>query len=400
MRLTKTLFIFLGAAILIAAGITLYMFYQGQMSEQDKLNESLTAAHTTLTLLGIEKGALEDKIAQLESDLAELEGETGELEAEISRLEDELGRLEDERAQAVAQAILLLSQAEAKFQSSVESIEYDEILFGFAHDANLRMTKIEASEPVAENVEDIAYNTTTFNVTVWGDVDDILDFVDTVVAYEAFKTSVLDTFSMNVPELLTDEEIAELEETIRAQLTAEAIAEITTEEMVGIIVEAIAEVTGPESDWPDEVETMTVEEMAQMLEERIDELVETGFVDLLAGDLAELIEEHIEGAIVGEIVKPLAERIAALILSGDEDLAELLGVDIAELLGENIAGSLSGDIVGLLNEYISNLVEEKMTGSVEGIVEAMTDTVVAEMVEEMEVPSSDITLVIYTYEGG
>ena len=96
MRLTKTFWITLGVAILIAASVTLYMLYQGQMREQDELNENLTAAHTTLQLLDLKKGALEAKIAQLEIDLTGLEGETGEMEAEISRLEAELIQIKSE----------------------------------------------------------------------------------------------------------------------------------------------------------------------------------------------------------------------------------------------------------------------------------------------------------------
>ncbi|MFC2026579.1 hypothetical protein ACFLUX_01220 [Chloroflexota bacterium] len=401
MRLNKTFWITLGVAIIIAASVTLYMLYQGQMREQDELNENLTAANTTLQLLAIEKGALEAQIAQLESDLTEQEGETGELEAEISRLEAELSRLEDERAQAVAQAMLILSEAEAKFLTSAESIEYDEILFGFAHDANLRLINIGTSVPGEEGVDDITYNTTTFNITVWGDVAEILDYIDTIVAYEAFRTSVLATFTMNAPEPLTDREIDELEETIRAELTAQAIAEITTEDNVRFILEAIAEVTGE-----DKIEkTMTVEEIAALIKERIAGLLGEDIATSLSQDLAGLIEGHINesimsGLIRDKIVGPLAEEIAALILSGG-DMEELLGEDIAELLGEEIAGATQGDIETLLKEYIDNLVEQKKADSVAGLVDdELVAELTAEKVETMEAASSsDITLVIYTYGG-
>jgi cell division protein FtsB len=399
MRLTKTFWIVLGVAVLIAAAVTLYMFYQGQTHEQDELNDSLTAVHTELQRLDLEKGALEEEIAQLESDLAELEGETDQLEAEISQLEAELSQLMDERAQAVAQAELLLSQVEAEFLSLVESIEYDEVLFGFAHDNNLAIENIGVSGPSDEGVEGITYNTTTFTITVWGDVADMLAFVDTIVAHESFKTAVLDAFSMNVPEAVTDEEIAEIAEAIRAELTAEAIAEITTEEIVEYMIEAVVEVVGDDAA----IETQPIEEVAQAIRDAITGLIEDEYVNFVAIDLSQLIEEHIAGSIVSEMLKPVVEALVEAILGEGEipkcDLEKLLGEDIADKLGDVIEGALPGDIEGLLNEYVSDLVEAKMMALIEADVNATTDTMVAEIVEEMETPSSDITLVIYTYEG-
>jgi len=399
MRLTKTFWIVLGVVILVAAAVTLYMFYRGQVSEQDKLNDSLTAVHTELQRLDLEKIGLEHEIAQLESDLAGLEGETDQLEAEISQLEAELSQLEDERAQAVAQAALLLSEAEAKFLSTVESIEYDEILFGFAQDTNLRIEEVEVSVPMEQGAEDIVYNTTTFSITVWGDVADILDFVDTIVAYESFKTAVLDTFGMNVPEPLSDEEIDEIEAEIKAQLTEEALAEITTEEIVEYMIEAIVDVVGEDA----EIEIQPIEDIAQAIRDAIDGIVMPEYVNLVAIDLSQLIMEHIEGSIVSTMLEPVVEAIVEAILGeGDipkSNLEKLLGEDIADKLGDDIAGALPGDVAGLLDEYVSDLVEEKMMSSIEGEVNAAVGPMVAEEVEEMEMPSSDITLVIYTYEG-
>jgi hypothetical protein len=69
------------------------------------------------------------------------------------------------------------------------------------------------------------------------------------------------------------------------------------------------------------------------------------------------------------------------------------------LLGDAIGSALPGDIEGLLNEYVSDLVGAKMMSVVEEEVDPVAGAMVAEAIEEMEMPSSNITMVIYTYEG-
>jgi hypothetical protein len=404
MKFSRTSWLILGIGILIVAAISLYMLYRGQISEQESLNDSLANENATIQLISIQMQALEGELAQMEIDLAELEGENSQLEAEISQLEDELSQLEAEREQAIAQAQLLLNEAEARFFSSVESIEYDEVLFGFAHDANLTVESLITSETKEEDVEGITYTATAFTIKVWGEVADIINFVNTVVTDEAFKTTILGPVNMEVPEPLTDNEKEDIEGAIRAGFTAEAIAELTTEDMVGFILEAIAEVAGPEAGTDYDIEPEAVEDMAQTIKEKIDEqLVEEDFVDLLSGDLAQLIEEHIQGSIIEVVVSDLAGKIANLWQAEEgefQDLEGLLGKGINNWLGEQIAGSLESDIKGLLREYISNLVEEKMMDSAAELVDdELVAELAAEQVKAMETPSSDITLVIYTYEG-
>lgn len=399
MRLTKTIWIILGVAVFIAAAVTLYMFYQGQMRQQDELNVDLSAVNTELARLNLEKGALEDRIEQLESDIVQQEGETTQLQAEISQLEDELSQLEDERAQAEAQAMALLNGIAAEFITSMESIEYDEVLFGFAHDNNIMIQQISISGMSTEVIDDIEYNLLTIDISFRGGVDDTLDFVDTIVADDAFKSSVIRNFGMSMPEPLNDEQLAALEDSITAGLYAQEISKITTDDMIDFILEALADLTGPESDWPEVIKRTAVEGMAQEIAEGIDALVEEEFVDPMAETLTQLILEHIEGSIVGTVIGPLAEQIAASITSGDPDLEGLLGPEIAELLGSSIAGSVGGDVSGLLNEYFSMLLNEKLHDAVASEVIMAAPDAIEQAITNIEMPSSGMTLGIYTYEG-
>ncbi len=407
MKLSKPFWIILGVGLFVVAAVILYMLYQDKVEKRQEAEDRVAAAEAVIPNLLSNKTDLEEELAQIEAGMTQLEAEMaqrqstiGELANELSLLEDELSQLEDERAQAILRALALLDETAAKFISQVESIEYNETLFEFAQDSNLMVVGLSVADPISVVENDIKYYNTKFTIAVRGGVADILGFINIIVKDSNFKTAILEPIAITVPEPLTDEEKENLEEGIRSELTAEAIAELTTEDLVGFIIEAIAEVTGPESDWPDEIDTQTVEEMAGEIKSRLNEMVEAGFMDLLSGDLAELIEQHIAGSIISEIVSPLAEEIAALIAEGGEDaIVDLLGEDIAGLLGEQIMGALPGDIAGLLNKYIAELVEEKMVDSVAGIVEGSVEKRVAEEIEKQEIPSADITLNIYTYEG-
>ncbi len=385
MKLGRRTWIVIGVGLFVIAVLSLYMLYQGQAQKRQVARDNLAQAQEELRVLILQEQGLESELGQLEDELAQWQSELGQLDTEL------------------AQAVLALGQTEAGFLASAGSIEYDEVLFGFARDSNLEIVSLSASEPVdisEEDIEDITYATTSFTVEVRGEVADILDFINAVVTDENFKTAILEPVTIMVPEPLTGAEKEQIKEGIRAELTAEAIAELTTEDMVGFIVAAIAEVTGRD------IVTKTVEEMAETIRVKIADLVEEDFVALLSGDLAELIEEHIAGSIVDTIVNPLAQEIAALIVAGgedgflEEDLVALLGEDIAELLGNEIAEALPEDIAGLLNEYIANLVEAKMAGSVAGLVEVAVEGLAAERIAELEEePSATITLIIYTYQG-
>jgi hypothetical protein len=259
--------------------------------------------------------------------------------------------------------------------------------------------QIDASEPVETVVDGISYKTTAFNISVWGDEEEILNYINMIVEYEAFKTTVLETFNMDTPELLTDQEKSELEASIKAELKAQEIAKITTEEMIEFITEAIVEVAGPVSNWPkNSIDVPSIEAMALEIKDQLDGLVGAEFVDVLPIDLASIIQESIEDSIQSKIIQPLAEIIAQEIQNGANPV-DLLGKDIAGLMQEDIMGSLQGNILGLLNAYVASLIEMKITDSVAAAVDAAAPQITMETIEGMEMSSSSIKLVIYTYEG-
>lgn len=194
MRLKKTTWITLGVGLFIIAAVLVYMVYQGQVKNRQEADASLDEASDAVVVLFASKRNLEDKLSGFEEELTQWQGQIGQLEAELN------------------QAISVLGQTEAGFPGSVESIEYDEALFGFARANDLEIESLGVTEPVDKDVEGIIYSTTSFTVKVRGEVADILDFINIIVTDDDFQTAILESASIAIPRPLTELEKADLTE--------------------------------------------------------------------------------------------------------------------------------------------------------------------------------------------
>jgi hypothetical protein len=136
MKVSKTALTVLGIGVFVIVFATLFVLYSGQSGEREQLNASLTKAQGVLPELIAEKEDLESQLAQWK----------GELD----------------------KAMVALSKSQGRFPKSVESIEYDEVLFKLAEQSGLMIIEITASEPSGEVVKgtDITYDVTTLDVTV------------------------------------------------------------------------------------------------------------------------------------------------------------------------------------------------------------------------------------------
>lgn len=194
MKLKKATWITLGVGFFIIAAVLVYMVYQGQAKNRQEAEASLDEASDAVVVLFASKRNLEVKLSGFEEELAQWQGQIGQLEAELT------------------QAISVLGQTEAGFPGSVESIEYDEALFGFARANDLEIESLGVTEPVDEDVEGIIYSTTSFTVKVRGEVADILDFVNIIVTDDDFQTAILKSVGIVIPKPLTELEKADLTE--------------------------------------------------------------------------------------------------------------------------------------------------------------------------------------------
>jgi hypothetical protein len=150
MKLSRKVWLIIGAVILVCALVGLYMLYSQQAQERDALNARLSAAQTALTTLPADKKDLENQWAQAESSL---------------------------------------NTYLAKFPRLVESIEYGEDFFKIAYGENLytmadgcgvSLVLLTASPPADKKVGAVTYSVCSFTVAVSGDIDNILKFIDAI----------------------------------------------------------------------------------------------------------------------------------------------------------------------------------------------------------------------------
>jgi len=201
MRLSRTAWLVLGIGIFVIAFATLFTINSGHAKEQEQLKDSLNKAQAQLPKLVSNREDLESQLAEQQDALAEAES--------------------------------LLTTAQAKFPVKVESVDYDEILFGIADDCDLEVSKLTSEEPQEAKVpinpgdkksENIIYTTTAFEVTLQAvgsppvtveafedyiddTIDNVLDFVKEVVTGGHFTSATIESVNMQNLEPPEDEEL-------------------------------------------------------------------------------------------------------------------------------------------------------------------------------------------------
>ena len=186
MRLSKIAWLILGAGVFIIGMVLLVMLYSNQASDEEQMEQSLAEAQALLPQLMAQSEDWQNQLNELQSQLAE-EGSA-------------------------------LEQSMERFPETAESIEYSEELFMIAHDHNLEVVKIEARLPREEEVKDtpIIYLVTELTVEVSpatappsplttsyldATVDDMLDFIDTIVNGGYFTAATVEKVVFEIPEV-------------------------------------------------------------------------------------------------------------------------------------------------------------------------------------------------------
>ncbi|UCG55268.1 MAG: hypothetical protein JSV32_03380, partial [Dehalococcoidia bacterium] len=340
MRISRTGWLLIGTAIFVICAVVLFMFYQNQANTRQEARDELEVAQDTSLMLVSQRGAMEADLVEKENELAQWEDTIGQLNVKIAQLEISLGNIQQE------------------FPISAESIEYDETLFSYAFNNQIELFSVSTSEIDNTDIEGINYGTVTFGIGVRGEVDNILDFVNTVVSSDDFKTAVFAPVKITIPDPLDDEEKYFLEQTLREDLTAEALAKIPTGNIVLFTLEAIDEVAG--NEYIDQLtngdngslEANSLTKMAEILKDRITGSIylETEYEGPLASDLAELLEQGLADSVVNAVIIALTQEIENLVIikdvvgeEGEEEiiidqnaLEELVGKDLATLIGEEV----------------------------------------------------------------
>lgn len=189
MKLGKTAWLILGIGIFVIAFGILFTGYSRLSGEQDSVEDELSSAQELLPQLVSQREYWESQLSQLESQLTQAESS--------------------------------LAEARSRFPEAVESIEYDEELVLLAHDCDLELVSLTASEPRDKEVEEITYTVTLFEVEVRGagsppdpltksyidnTIADILAFINTIATGEYFNAANIELVNIEAPEPDEEEE--------------------------------------------------------------------------------------------------------------------------------------------------------------------------------------------------
>lgn len=150
MKISRKVWLILGAVIIVAALVSLYIVYSGQAGERSDLNTRLSRAQAFLPGLTANKNELENNLSQTESSL---------------------------------------DASKSQFPQSVASIEYGEDFFKIAYGEDLysmaagcgvELTSLTASPPADKTIGAVTYSVSSFVVAVSGSTDNVLKFVDAI----------------------------------------------------------------------------------------------------------------------------------------------------------------------------------------------------------------------------
>lgn len=150
MKLSRKVWLILGAVILVAALVSVYVVYSRQAAERGELNDRLDSAQTLLPGLIANREKLEDQLAQAES---------------------------------------LLDKSQVEFPEVVESIEYGEYLFEIADDCNVNLASLKFPKPADKKVGAVTYSVVSLSLPVSGALSDIFDFIDILRTDERFAST-------------------------------------------------------------------------------------------------------------------------------------------------------------------------------------------------------------------
>jgi hypothetical protein len=188
MKLSRTAWFILGIGIFVLAFGSLFIGYSRLSGEEGNLEDELSADQELLPQLVSQSEYWAEQLSQLESQLTQAESS--------------------------------LQASKARFSAEVESIEYDEELVLLAHDCDLEIASLTASEPRDKEVEEITYTVTIFEVEVRpatspptpltksyidNAISNILVFINTIATGEYFNTANIELVSIEAPEAETEE---------------------------------------------------------------------------------------------------------------------------------------------------------------------------------------------------
>jgi hypothetical protein len=151
MKISKKVWLIVGAAIIVALLCVVFTIYFQQVREQQDLNERLDSAEALSVKLTADEKDLEDELAQAQSSL---------------------------------------NTSQAQYPQEVHSIEYGEHIFDIIEECNLKLSSLSFPHPSSTQV--------SFSLPVSGSVADIFEFIHTINTDDRFASTSVNSVNLNV----------------------------------------------------------------------------------------------------------------------------------------------------------------------------------------------------------
>lgn len=155
--LSKKVWLVVGAGVIVALLVVLFMTYSRQVAEQRDLEGRLDEATARSTTLAVDRQDLENQLSQAESQL---------------------------------------HTSEAQYPQAIESIEYGEYLFEIAEKCNLTLASLNFPRPGASTQGSVTYSVVPLSLPVSGTLEDIFEFIDTIKTDPRFASTSVNSVTM------------------------------------------------------------------------------------------------------------------------------------------------------------------------------------------------------------
>jgi hypothetical protein len=159
MKISRKVGLIIGAVIIVAALVSLYVVYSGQAGEREELEERRETAETLSFGLTTQKQELEDQLTSAQSSL---------------------------------------DASQKKFPASVESIEYGEYLFKIAEDCNVNLESLKFPTPTDKKVGAVTYSVVSLTLPISGTLENIFQFVDAIRTDANFASTEVKSVNINM----------------------------------------------------------------------------------------------------------------------------------------------------------------------------------------------------------
>ncbi len=173
MKINQRYVILLSIAVFLIAFVFLYMSYANQSRENKQAGQNLSAANTAYDVAIKEKTTQEGLLSKANSDVAQLQSQ-------------------------LAQVKLQLQEKQQVIPQSVPNIDYNELLFNIARSNKLEMVSINTTGPTSNQTGDVSLFVTGFTISVTGNAQDILNFINQITSDSNFVSATIDGVTMSV----------------------------------------------------------------------------------------------------------------------------------------------------------------------------------------------------------